>query len=74
MEALVNLEANKQHLTPVWNMPDKAYAAIQGDECIAFSLLRENLPDFPFKDKSEDTFIYYNVPKDKCKYIKYSYS
>ena len=48
--------------------------SIQGDERIAFSLLQKILPEFLFKDKSENTFINMFVPRDNTKIVNVFHS
>jgi len=56
-EALDCPASNKQHPTPVWNMPMRGIDCHTSDEGLLF-LDALKLSRFLFKDKSENTFIY----------------
>ena len=74
MEALVNLCTNKQYPTPVWCVPDGHQYPYKVMNALLFPCASENLPDFPFKDKSENTFINMFVPRDNTKIVNVFHS
>jgi len=67
-EALDGLASNKQHPTPVWNMPKKGIDSHTSDEWVCFSLMQRNCPDFRTRIKAK-TLSSMSVPRDLTKLL-----